>query len=90
MAGGISVLPRANQRAQIAPWVQIENRDTLAAHTKVIFSIYDAEERQVWAAWHDNVFWHPHERRRLRVEWDTTDTEPGDYRVGVGVLRTLV
>jgi len=85
VAGGITVLPRANQRPHIAPWAQIENRDTLTAHTKVIFSVYDAGGQRVWAAWHGNVFWHPRERQRLRVEWNATGAEPGDYRVSVAI-----
>lgn len=80
---GASRVPQADEPPHFAPWAQIENRGGQLENTKVTFEIYNASGDRIWAAWHGDVDWLAHERKRLGVEWSAEDTAPGDYRLSV-------
>ncbi len=84
---GLTLVPGANGRPEVAPWAQLENRGgTVEERTMVIFSIYAPSGERTWAAWHGDVRWRRGERKRLGVEWSTAGAAPGDYQVSVAVM----
>jgi len=82
---GVTVVPGQNGVPTVKPWAQIENDGKALADTMVVFSVYASSGKQIWSTWYGHVRWRSHERERMGVEWSTTGTGLGDYRIGVAV-----
>jgi hypothetical protein len=83
---GVSgILTAPDGHTSVKPWAQLEARDLGAPETRVVFTIYDASGRSVFAVFYDHVAWSSHQRRTLAVEWGTGGVPPGRYSLNVGV-----
>lgn len=82
---GVTPEPPSIGPLKVAPWAQIENDGRPLTGTMVLFSIYNAAGKSIWAAWYGNMAWQSHERQRLGIEWSTAGVAPGVYHVGVAV-----
>ncbi len=67
-------------------WAQIEDSGVTLDATRVIFTVFDPEGRQVWAAWYDRAGWQPGDRRTMEVSWNTSGVPTAPYRFVVQVV----
>ena len=67
-------------------WAQIEDSGVTLDATRVIFTVFDPEGKQVWAAWYDRAKWQSGDRRTMEVSWDTSGVPTAAYSFVVQVV----